>query len=404
MAIRTELIDELLKDYQKPEDLVGENGLLKHLTRALVERALGAELTHHLGYEKHSPEGKSSGNSRNGTSPKTLKSDLGDLPIGVPRDRNGEFEPQLVRKGQRRFNGFDDKILSMYARGMTTRDIQAHLLELYKVEVSPELISSVTAEVMEEVKDWQNRTLEELYPIVYFDAIWIKIRDDGHVVNKAAYLAIGIRLDGFKDVLGIWLEKEEGAKFWLKVITELQNRGLKDMLIACVDGLKGFPEAIESVFPKTQVQVCIVHMVRNSMKFVSWKDRKKAVGDLKKVYQAPTEEQAQAALTEFEGTWGERYPMIGKSWRNNWTRLRPFFAYPPEIRRAIYTTNAIESLNNGLRKVTKNRGAFPSDEAAIKLLYMALRNIMKKWTMPIQNWLSALNQLSIIFDGRLSLK
>ncbi len=404
MAIRTELIDELLKDYQKPEDLVGENGLLKHLTRALVERALGAELTHHLGYEKHSPEGKSSGNSRNGTSPKTLKSDLGDLPIGVPRDRKGEFEPQLVRKGQRRFNGFDDKILSMYARGMTTRDIQAHLLELYKVEVSPELISSVTAEVMEEVKDWQNRTLEELYPIVYFDAIWIKIRDDGHVVNKAAYLAIGIRLDGFKDVLGIWLEKEEGAKFWLKVITELQNRGLKDMLIACVDGLKGFPEAIESVFPKTQVQVCIVHMVRNSMKFVSWKDRKKAVSDLKKVYQAPTEEQAQAALTEFEGTWGERYPMIGKSWRNNWTRLRPFFAYPPEIRRAIYTTNAIESLNNGLRKVTKNRGAFPSDEAAIKLLYMALRNIMKKWTMPIQNWLSALNQLSIIFEGRLSLK
>lgn len=404
MAIRTELIDELLKDYQKPEDLVGENGLLKHLTRALVERALGAELTHHLGYEKHSPEGKSSGNSRNGTSPKTLKSDLGDLPIGVPRDRKGEFEPQLVRKGQRRFNGFDDKILSMYARGMTTRDIQAHLLELYKVEVSPELISSVTAEVMEEVKDWQNRTLEELYPIVYFDAIWIKIRDDGHVVNKAAYLAIGIRLDGFKDVLGIWLEKEEGAKFWLKVITELQNRGLKDMLIACVDGLKGFPEAIESVFPKTQVQVCIVHMVRNSMKFVSWKDRKKAVSDLKKVYQAPTEEQAQAALTEFEGIWGERYPMIGKSWRNNWTRLRPFFAYPPEIRRAIYTTNAIESLNNGLRKVTKNRGAFPSDEAAIKLLYMALRNIMKKWTMPIQNWLSALNQLSIIFEGRLSLK
>jgi len=404
MAIRTELIDELLKDYQKPEDLVGENGLLKHLTRALVERALGAELTHHLGYEKHSPEGKSSGNSRNGTSPKTLKSDLGDLPIGVPRDRKGEFEPQLVRKGQRRFNGFDDKILSMYARGMTTRDIQAHLLELYKVEVSPELISSVTAEVMEEVKEWQNRTLEELYPIVYFDAIWIKIRDEGHVVNKAAYLAIGIRLDGFKDVLGIWLEKEEGAKFWLKVITELQNRGLKDMLIACVDGLKGFPEAIESVFPKTQVQVCIVHMVRNSMKFVSWKDRKKAVSDLKKVYQAATEEQAQVALTEFEGTWGERYPMIGKSWRNNWARLRPFFAYPPEIRRAIYTTNAIESLNNGLRKVTKNRGAFPSDEAAIKLLYMALRNIMKNWTMPIQNWLSALNQLSIIFEGRLSLK
>ena len=404
MAIRTELIDELLKDYKKPEDMVGENGLLKQLTKALIERALGAELTHQLGYEKHSAEGKNSGNSRNGTSPKTLKSDLGDLPIEVPRDRRGDFEPQIVKKGQRRFNGFDDKILSMYARGMTTRDIQAHLFEIYKVEVSPELISSVTAEVMEEVKDWQNRPLEDLYPIVYFDAIWIKIRDEGHVVNKAAYLAIGIRLDGHKDVLGIWLEKEEGAKFWLKVITELQNRGLKDMLIACVDGLKGFPEAIESVFPNTQVQVCIVHMVRNSMRFVSWKDRKKTVSDLKKVYQAATEEQAQEALTEFERIWGERYPMIGKSWRNNWMRLRTFFAYPPEIRRAIYTTNAIESLNNGLRKVTKNRGAFPSDEAAIKLLYMALRNIMKKWTMPIQNWLTALNQLSIIFEGRLPIK
>jgi putative transposase len=404
MAIRTELIDELLKDYKKPEDMVGENGLLKQLTKALIERALGAELTHQLGYEKHSAEGKNSGNSRNGTSPKTLKSDLGDLPIEVPRDRKGDFEPQIVKKGQRRFNGFDDKILSMYARGMTTRDIQAHLFEIYKVEVSPELISSVTAEVMEEVKEWQNRPLEDLYPIVYFDAIWIKIRDEGHVVNKAAYLAIGIRLDGHKDVLGIWLEKEEGAKFWLKVITELQNRGLKDMLIACIDGLKGFPEAIESVFPNTQVQVCIVHMVRNSMRFVSWKDRKKTVSDLKKVYQAATEEQAQEALTEFERIWGERYPMIGKSWRNNWMRLRTFFAYPPEIRRAIYTTNAIESLNNGLRKVTKNRGAFPSDEAAIKLLYMALRNIMKKWTMPIQNWLTALNQLSIIFEGRLPLK
>jgi putative transposase len=398
------LIDELLKDYKNPEDLVGENGLLKHLTKALVERALGAELTHHLGYEKYSPDGKNSGNSRNGTSPKTLKSDWGDLPVELPRDRKGRFEPRLIRKGQRRFDGFDDKILSMYARGMTTRDIQAHLLEIYKVEVSAELISSVTAEVMDEVKEWQNRPLEDLYPIVYFDAIWVKIRDEGHVVNKAAYLAIGIRLDGFKEVLGIWLEKEEGAKFWLKVITELQSRGLKDMLIACVDGLKGFPEAIESVFPRPQVQVCIVHMVRNSMKFVSWKDRRKAVNDLKKVYQASTEDQALEALSEFEAAWGERYPMIGKSWRNNWTRLKPFFAYPPEIRRAIYTTNAIESLNNGLRKVTKNRGAFPSDEAAIKLLYMALRNIAKKWTMPIQNWLSALNQLSIIFGDRVPLK
>ncbi len=401
MAIRMELIDELIKDYKKPEDIMGENGILKQLTKAILERTLSAELTHHLGYEKHAPEGKNKGNSRNGTSGKTLKSDLGDLPIEVPRDRNGEFEPQIIKKGQRRFNGFDDKILSMYARGMTTRDIQAHLLDIYKVEVSPELISSVTAEVIEEVKEWQNRPLEEVYPIVYFDAIRVKVRDEGHVINKAAYLAIGVRLDGIKDILGIWLEKEEGAKFWLKVITELQNRGLKDIFIACVDGLKGFPEAIESVFPATQVQVCIVHMIRNSIQYVSYKDRKKLVTDLKTIYQAVTEDQALDALTALEQKWDSRYPMISKSWRNNWTRLSPFFAYPAEIRRAIYTTNAIESLNNSLRKVTKNRGAFPTDEAAIKLLYMALRNVMKKWTMPIRNWGTAINQMSIIFEDRI---
>jgi putative transposase len=396
MTIKPELIDELLKGYK--------NGILKQLTKAIIERAMGAELTHHLGYEKHSAQGKGSGNSRNGTTSKTLKSDLGDISIDTPRDRNGDFEPQIVKKGQRRFTGFDDKILSMYARGMTTRDIQAHLLDLYKTDVSAELISTVTSEVMEEVREWQNRPLEEIYPIVYLDAIWLKIRDEGHVVNKAAYLALGIRLDGLKEVLGIWIEKEEGAKFWLKVITELQTRGLKDILIACVDGLKGFPEAIESVFPRTQVQICIVHMVRNSLRFVSFKDRKAVVADLKKIYRAPTEEQAKAALTEFEQVWDSRYAFISKSWRSNWTRLSAFFAYPEEIRKAIYTTNAIESLNNGLRKVTKNRGSFPNDEAATKLLYMALRNLMKKWTMPIQNWGAALNQLSIIFEGRLVLK
>jgi putative transposase len=404
MTIKPELIDELLKGYKKPEDVIGENGILKQLTKAIIERAMGAELTHHLGYEKHSAQGKGSGNSRNGTTSKTLKSDLGDISIDTPRDRNGDFEPQIVKKGQRRFTGFDDKILSMYARGMTTRDIQAHLLDLYKTDVSAELISTVTSEVMEEVREWQNRPLEEIYPIVYLDAIWLKIRDEGHVVNKAAYLALGIRLDGLKEVLGIWIEKEEGAKFWLKVITELQTRGLKDILIACVDGLKGFPEAIESVFPRTQVQICIVHMVRNSLRFVSFKDRKAVVADLKKIYRAPTEEQAKAALTEFEQVWDSRYAFISKSWRSNWTRLSAFFAYPEEIRKAIYTTNAIESLNNGLRKVTKNRGSFPNDEAATKLLYMALRNLMKKWTMPIQNWGAALNQLSIIFEGRLVLK
>lgn len=404
MAIRTELIDELLKDYKNPEDLLGANGLFKQLTKAIVERALNAELTHELGYEKHSPLGKNSGNSRNGTSAKKLVTDHGEVPIEVPRDRTGEYEPQIVKKGQRRFSGFDDKILSMYARGMTTRDIQGHLQEIYNVDVSPELISSVTAEVMEEVKDWQNRPLDEIYPIVFLDAIWIKIRDEGHVENKAAYLAIGVRLDGIKDVLGIWIEKEEGAKFWLKVITELQNRGLKDILIACVDGLKGFPEAIESVFPNTRVQICIVHMVRNSLRFVSYKDRKKVVADLKTIYQSPTEEQGKSALVEFEQKWDNRYPMISKTWRSNWERLNPFFGYPPEIRRAIYTTNAIESMNNGLRKVTKNRGAFPNDESATKLLYMAIRNMMKKWTMPIQNWGAAINQMSIIFEGRMPVR
>lgn len=401
MAIRKELVDELLKDYKSPEDVIGDNGILKQLTKAIIERALGAELTSHLGYEPHSAEGKNSGNSRNGTSRKTLKSDLGDLSIEVPRDRNSEFEPQIVSKGQRRFTGFDDKILSMYARGMTTRDIQAHLQDIYQVEVSPELISSVTDAVMAEVKEWQNRPLEDVYPIVYLDAIILKIRDNGHVVNKAAYLAIGVRLDGLKDVLGIWINKEEGAKFWLKVITELRNRGLKDILIACIDGLKGFPEAIESVFPHTQIQLCIVHMVRNSLRFVSYKDRKMVASDLKNIYRAATEEQGLDALKELEQKWHTRYPMIAKSWYANWNRLNTFFAYPEEIRRVIYTTNAIESLNSTLRKVTKNRGSFPNDDAGIKLLYMALKNIMKKWTMPLRDWGKAINQMSIVFEGRI---
>ncbi len=403
MSIRPELLDELLKDYKKPEDITGENGLLKQLTKAVLERALGAELTQHLGYEKHSAEGKNSGNSRNGSTGKTLKTDMGDLPLEIPRDRNGEFEPMIVKKGQRRFTGFDDKILSMYARGMTTRDIQGHLLDIYKIEVSAEFISAVTNEVLEEIKVWQNRPLEEVYPVVYFDAIWLKVRQEGHIVNKAAYLAIGLRMEGLKDVLGIWLEENEGAKFWLKVIGELQERGLQDILIACVDGLKGFPEAIESIYPNTQVQLCIVHMVRNSLKFVSYKDRKKVVTDLKKIYQATTEAEGKSALDEFGNLWDSRYPAISKSWRTNWGRLSGFFAYPEDIRRIIYTTNAIESLNNGLRKVTKNRGAFPNDEAAIKLLFMALKNIMRKWTMPARNWALMINQLSIIFEGRIKL-
>ena len=399
--IRPDLIDELLKDYEKPEDIIGEGGILKQLTKAILERALESELTNQLGYPKNSPKGKNTGNSRNGKSKKTLKSDHGELSIEVPRDRNSKFDPQIVNKGQRRFTGCDDKILSMYARGMTTRDIQAHLEDIYGVEVSAELISSVTDGILEEVKEWQNRPLEAVYPIVYFDAIRLKIRDEGQVINKAAYLAIGVGMDGIKDVLGIWLEKSEGAKFWLKVITELKNRGMKDVLIACVDGLKGLPDAIEAVFPQAEVQLCIVHMVRNSLRFVSYKHRKQVAVDLKEIYRAPTIEQAESALSELEEIWDSRYPMIAKSWRNNWSRITPIFAYSEDIRRVIYTTNAIESLNNSLRKVTKNRNSFPNDEAAIKLLYMALKNITRKWTMPIRGWPQAINQLSIRFGERL---
>lgn len=401
--IRDDLIDELLKGYEKPEDIVGESGLLKQLTKAILERALESELTHQLGYSKNSPEGRNSGNSRNGKGSKTLKTDHGELTISTPRDRNSDFDPQIIKKGQRRFTGFDDKILSMYARGMTTRDIQAHLRDIYGVDVSADLVSTVTDSVMEEVKEWQNRPLEALYPIVYFDAVRMKVRDEGQVMNKAAYLAIGVGLDGLKDVLGIWLEKTEGAKFWLKVITELQNRGVRDILIACVDGLKGFPEALESVYPRTEVQLCIVHMVRNSLRFVSYKHRKQLAAALKEIYRAPTVEQAEEALLELEKDWDERYPMVSKSWRNNWTRITPFFAYPPEIRKVIYTTNAIESLNNSLRKVTRNRNSFPNDEAAIKLLYMALKNIAKKWTMPLQGWPQAVNQFSVRFGDRLQI-
>ena len=398
--INPDLINELLKDYKKPEDIIGENGLLKQLTKAILERALDSELTEHLGYEKSALAGNNSGNSRNGRSRKTLKTDHGDMKISVPRDRKSEFEPQIVKKGDRRFTGFDDKILSMYARGMTVRDIRDHLEDIYNVDVSADLISTVTDGILEVVQEWQNRSLDSIYPIVYFDAIRLKIREDGRVVNKAAYLAIGVTMDGHKDVLGIWLESNEGAKFWLRVFTELKNRGMHDVLIACVDGLKGLPEAIESVFPKAEVQLCIVHMVRNSLRYVSYKDRKKMASDLKLIYRAATVEQAESALEEFAQNWDKRYPMVSLSWRNHWARIIPFFDYPEEIRKVIYTTNAIESLNNSLRKATRNRNSFPNDQSALKLLYMALQNIMKKWTMPIRNWSLAVHQLAIRFGER----
>ena len=399
MAIRQELLEELLKDYKSPEDLLGQGGLLKELTKALVEKALDGELTHHLGYPKHSVS--KNDNARNGKSKKGLLTGHGKMEIVSPRDRNGSFEPELVKKRQTRFDGFDDKILSMYARGMTVREIQGHLEDIYAVEVSPDLISSVTDSVLDEVKAWQDRPLDAVYPIVFMDALRVKIRDNGHVINKAVYMALGVNLDGNKEVLGLWVAKEEGAKFWLKVVTELKNRGVKDMFIACVDGLKGFPEAIESVYPETQVQLCIVHMVRNSLRFVPWKDKKAVVADLKTIYTATNAEEARENLKAFRSKWNEKYPTIADSWERNWEGLIPFLSYPDYIRKAIYTTNAIESLNRSLRKISKNRGSFPNDESALKLLYLALRNISKKWTMPIRLWKQALNQFVILFPGRL---
>jgi putative transposase len=399
--INTDLIDQLLKDYQSPEDVLGENGLLKQLTKAVLERAMQAELTHHLGYEKHSSSGQNSGNSRNGKSKKTLKGEFGTLPVDVPRDRQSSFEPKIIPKGQTRFDGFDDKILSLYARGMTTRQIQQHLEEIYKVEVSPSLISSVTDAVMDEVRAWQTRPLERVYPIVYLDCIMVKIRDGAHILNKAVYLAIGINLEGVKEVLGLWIAQSEGAKFWLGVVTELRNRGVADIFIACVDGLKGLPEAIETVFPQTEVQLCIVHLLRQSLNYVGWKQRKEVAADLKLIYGATTREQAEIRLEEFARKWDVEYPTISPIWRRNWERVVPFLAYPEEIRRCIYTTNAIESVNMGLRKIIKNRGSFPTDEAAMKLLYLALQNISQKWTMPIRNWKAALNRFAIVFEGRL---
>jgi putative transposase len=400
-GIEDEIIDNLLKDYKEPEDLIGENGLLKQLTKRLLERAMSAEMTEHVGYEKHASEGRNSGNSRNGKTAKTLKGTFGRLPIEVPRDRAGTFEPKIIGKHQTRFTGFDENIISLYARGLSTREIKQHLEEIYQVEVSPGLISAVTDEVIDEAKAWQDRPLESFYPFVYMDALQFKVRDGATVRNKAIYLAIGVNMDGLKEVLGLWIAQTEGAKFWLQVVTELKNRGLEDILIACVDGLKGFPEAIETVYPRTEVQLCIVHMVRHSLNFVGWKQRKEVAADLRKIYTAATESEAETRLAEFAEKWDDKFPMIAKSWRANWARVIPFFAHPPEIRKVIYTTNAIESLNMSLRKVTKARSSFPNDEAVLKLLYLALRNIAKKWTRPIQNWKAALNRFAIIYEDRM---
>ena len=399
---KEELLDELIKEYENPEDLIGENGLLKELTKGVVERAMQQELTHQLGYEKNTRNGASN-NSRNGSSKKSITGDFGKMEIKVPRDRKSEFEPKIIKKNQTRWNGFDDKIISMYARGLTTREIQAHLQEIYQVEVSPDLISTVTDGVMEEVRKWQNRPIDSTYPIIYLDALRIKVRDNGQVQNKAVYLAIGINSEGLKEVLGFWIEQTEGSKFWLQILTELKNRGLHDILIACVDGLTGFPEAIASVYPKADVQLCIVHMVRNSLKFVSYKFRKEIAADLKTIYRAVSAEEAEENLQAFSEKWDAKYPMISKSWKARWEQVIPFLAYPHDIRKVIYTTNAIESLNMTLRKVIKNRSSFPNDDAVKKLMFLALNNVSKKWTMPIRDWGSAINQFAIKFEGRIQI-
>jgi putative transposase len=403
MAIKKEILDELLKD-RDPKTMFSSDGLLGELKKAFAERVLNAEMDHHLAdstQDEVSEGEKQPGNHRNGYSKKTVLTENEALELSIPRDRRGTFEPQLIAKYQRRFPGFDDKIVSMYARGMSTREIQGHLRELYGIDASPQLISTVTDAVLEEVGRWQSRPLDPLYALVFFDALRVKMRDEGTVRNKAVYLAIGVTPEGRKDVLGIWIEQTEGAKFWLRVMTEIKNRGANDILIAIIDGLKGFPEAINSVFPETQIQTCIVHLIRNSLDFCSWKDRKPVAKELKSVYRAEDAHAAQAALQAFEdGPWGHRFAAITALWRRHWAHVIPFFAYPQEVRKMIYTTNAIESLNAKLRRSVRSRGHFPSDEAAMKLIWLQLREITQRWKMPPREWAAAKAQFAVVFGDR----
>jgi len=403
MAITKEVLDELLKDCHGPDDFYGPDGLVKQLSKALIERMMQAELTEQIGYEKSESGEKQTDNRRNGKSSKTLRTDQGPMDIDVPRDRNGEFEPKVIPKHQREWRGFDNKILSMYGLGLSTKAIQENLKEIYNVEVSPELISRVTDEVKGLVEEWRNRPLEPFYPVVFFDALRVNIRDEGQVSKKAVYLALAIRLDGQKELLGMWIERNEGSKFWMGILNELKNRGVEDTLIAAVDGLTGFPEAINAVFPDAEVQLCMVHMVRNSVKYISYKDRKAVTSELKEIYLAPSEDAARAALDRFGEKWDGKYPTISRSWHNRWNEVIPFMKFSPEIRKAIYTTNAIESLNYTLQRNLKTRQSFPNDEAAMKLIFMILRRISKRWTMPIRNWAEALNQFALIYGDRVPL-
>jgi putative transposase len=401
MEIRKEILDELMKDFKKPEDLIGEEGLLKQLTKALLEKAMATELTQELGYEKHDKEAAKGKNRRNGTTRKTVRSKHGQIALDIPRDRDNEFEPVMIKKHHRRFDGFDEMILSLYSKGVSTRDIRSHIEELYGIEISPDLVSAVTDGVQDLVREWQTRPLDRVYPIVYLDAIRVKIRMEGVVKNRCIYIAIGVNLQGKKETLGLWSAENEGAKFWLSVLTELRNRGVSDIFISCVDGLKGFSEAIESVFPDTITQLCIVHQIRNSLKYVTSRDKAALMADMKLIYTAATEQEALAALDAFEAKWGAKYQVIVRSWRTNWSKISPMFRFTSEIRKAIYTTNVIESLNYSLRKVTKTRAAFPSEEAAMKLLWLGIQNASKRWTRPIPEWGVSLNQLSIMFEGRM---
>jgi putative transposase len=397
------IIDQLLAGRKTQEDFFGENGLIRQLTKHFLEKALQAELTHHLGHGRHESVGNERGNARNGKSKKTIQGEFGKLDLEIPRDRDSSFEPVLVSKHQRRFTGLDDKILALYARGMSTRLIQETLQDLYGVEVDSSLISTVTDGVLEGLKAWQNRVLEGLYAVIILDCIFIKVRDNGQVSNKAVYVAIGISLEGYKDVLGLWLEKTEGAKFWLSILTELKHRGVKDVLIACVDGLKGFPEAIEAVFPRATVQTCIVHLIRHSLKFVVSKDREAVVKDLKSIYQALTLEMAELGLEDFARTWDNKYPAISQTWRKNWSRVIPYLSYPLEVRKVVYTTNAVESLNSQLRRSVRSHGAFPTEEAALKVLYLTVSRAIAKWSfLPVKGWKEAYTWFTLYFADRLS--
>ena len=405
MVLTDEIFEQFKSDLAKAknyDDLMGKDGAIKKLIAKSLEQKLESELTEHLGYEKHSPTGKNTGNSRNGKTHKTLKNDNGEIEITVPRDRNGEFDPVIVKKYERTIGPIEDKIISMYAKGMTTRDIQSHIQELYGLDVSATLVSNITDKIVNTATEWQNRPLETMYPIVFFDAIHYKVKDETkRVISKAAYTCLGIDVNGRKDLLGLWVGEAEGANFWLSVFTELKNRGMKDVLVACVDGLKGFPEAINTVFPMAEIQLCVIHQIRNTLKYIASKDQKEFMKQLKPVYSAPTEEAALESLKMLEETWAKKYPLALKSWRQNWNNLSTFFKYPEEIRTVIYTTNAVEAVHRQFRKVTKTRSLFPNDDALKKMLYLAYRDLSKKWTMPIRNWAIVISNFSIIFEERL---